>query len=126
MVLLMVPPTILFDGLMSTISFSDILRLNSEDFSRSRKLEIIMSWLGIAGSLVSSKLSDGTDVEVVEDEDVVEDVDVVDLVEVESIMFWLGIPGSLVSSKLSDSRSDVTMSLEHLAVSGISFPQIKG
>ena len=124
----MVPPTILVDGLMLTISFSDILRLDSEDFSRSRKPEIIMSWLdhGIAGSLVSSKLSDGTDVEVVEDEDVVEDVDVVDLVEVESIMFWLGIPGSLVSSKLSDSRSDVTMSLEHLAVSGISFPQMKG
>ena len=115
----MVPPTILCDGLMSTISFSDILRLNFEDFSRSRKL-------GIAGSLVSSKLSDGKDVEVVEDEDVVEDVDVVDLVEVESIMFWLGIPGSLVSSKLSDSRSDVTMSLEHLAASGISFPQMKG
>ena len=123
MVLLMVPPTILCDGLMTTISFSDILRLNSEDFSRSRKLEIK---IGISGSLVSSKLSDGTDVEVVEDEDVVEDVDVVDLVEVESIMFWLGIPGSLVSSKLSDSRSDVTMSLEHLAVSGISFPQMKG
>ena len=93
----MVPPTILCDGLMTTISFSDILRLNSKDFSRSRKLEIIMSWLGIAGSLVSSKLSDGTDVEVVEDEDVVE-----------------------------DSRSDVVMSLEHLAVSGISFPQMKG
>ena len=86
----MVPPTILCDGLMTTISFSDILRLNFEDFSRSRKF-------GIAGSLVSSKLSDGTDVEVVEDEDVVE-----------------------------ESRSDVVMSLEHLAVSGISFPQIKG
>ena len=86
----MVPPTIRCDDLMTTISFSDILRLNFEDFSRPRKL-------GISGSLVSSKLSDGTDVEVVEDEDVVE-----------------------------DSRSDVVMSLEHLAVSGISFPQMKG
>ena len=63
------------------------------------------------------------DVDVVEDVDLAVDVDVVDeAVDMEGSM----VSFSAISSVLSDMTSDAKLSLEHLAVSGISFPQIKG
>ena len=77
---------------------------------------------GSKGSMVSF-LDVVVDVDVVVGMDVVVDVDVVDdAVDMEGSM----VSFSAISSVLSDMTSDAKLSLEHLAVSGISFPQING
>ena len=77
---------------------------------------------GSKGSMVSF-VDVVVDVDVVVGMDVVVGADVVDeAVDMEGSM----VSFSAISSVLSDMTSDAKLSLEHLAVSGISFPQIKG